>query len=88
MKDLLADLRYEFRRHKNLADRALATLDDQEFACRPAAQPWHAWHVGKVGVLAFSVSSCGRCHESSDMNSVFKHSPRPGCENVPSRRAV
>lgn len=36
MEDLLADLRYELRRHKNLADRALATLDDEEFVRRPA----------------------------------------------------
>jgi hypothetical protein len=37
MEDLLADLRYEFRRLKDLADRAMARLDDQEFFRRPAA---------------------------------------------------
>ena len=45
MEDLLADLRYEFRRHKDLADRALATLDDQEFVRRPAD------HVNSVAVI-------------------------------------
>jgi hypothetical protein len=27
-------------------------------------------------------------YESSDMKSVFRHSPRPGWEKVPSRRAA
>jgi uncharacterized damage-inducible protein DinB len=36
MRDLLADLHHEFLRHKNLADRAMAQLDDQEFFRRPA----------------------------------------------------
>src|SRR5262249_49450361 len=35
MNDLLADLQYEFRRHKELADKALAQLDDQVFFHRP-----------------------------------------------------
>src|SRR6516225_7738289 len=37
MKDLLADLQYEFQRYKDLADRAMVHLDDQEFFRRPAA---------------------------------------------------
>ena len=36
MPDLLADLAREFRRHKGLADRALAQLDDRDFFRRPA----------------------------------------------------
>lgn len=32
---LLADLRHEFRRYKDLADRALASLDDERFFRRP-----------------------------------------------------
>lgn len=35
MIDLLADLRHEFQRHKNMADRALAQLEDREFFLRP-----------------------------------------------------
>jgi uncharacterized damage-inducible protein DinB len=35
MSDLLADLRHEFRRHKELAERALAALDDDQFTRRP-----------------------------------------------------
>jgi hypothetical protein len=35
MNDYLADLHHEFRRHKGLADRAMAQLDDQEFFRRP-----------------------------------------------------
>lgn len=38
MNDFLPDLLHEFRRHKNLADRAMVELDDQEFFKRPAAQ--------------------------------------------------
>jgi hypothetical protein len=45
MKDLLADLVYEFRRYKDLADRAMAHLDDQDFFRRPAD------HVNPVAVL-------------------------------------
>ena len=45
MESLLADLRYEFHRHKDLADRALATLDDQEFVRRPAD------HVNPVAII-------------------------------------
>jgi uncharacterized protein YndB with AHSA1/START domain len=36
MSDLLADLAREFRRHKDLADCALAQLDDDAFFRRPA----------------------------------------------------
>jgi uncharacterized damage-inducible protein DinB len=35
MDDFLADLRHEFRRHKVLAERAMAQLDDQDFFRRP-----------------------------------------------------
>ena len=35
MDELLADLRHEFRRHKALAERALAELDDRDFFRRP-----------------------------------------------------
>jgi hypothetical protein len=45
MGDLLADVRYEFRRSKDLADRAMAQLDDQEFFRRPAN------HVNPVAVI-------------------------------------
>ena len=38
MDDFLADLRHEFRRHKGLAERAMAQLDDQEFFRRPGEQ--------------------------------------------------
>jgi uncharacterized damage-inducible protein DinB len=45
MSDLLADLTHEFRRHKSLADRALAALDDQDFFRRPAE------HVNSVALI-------------------------------------
>src|SRR5262245_4995506 len=45
MADLLADLRHDFRRHKDLADRAMAHLDDQEFFRRPAD------HVNPVALI-------------------------------------
>jgi hypothetical protein len=35
MDDLLADLRHEFQRHQELAERAMAQLDDQGFFHRP-----------------------------------------------------
>jgi hypothetical protein len=35
MGDFLEDVRHEFRRHKSLADRAMATLDDDQFFRRP-----------------------------------------------------
>jgi uncharacterized damage-inducible protein DinB len=37
MSAFVDDLLHEFRRHKSLADRALAHLTDQEFLQRPAA---------------------------------------------------
>ena len=37
MTDFLADVRHEFQRHKGLADRALAQLDDADFFNRPGA---------------------------------------------------
>ena len=37
MDDLLANLRHEFQRYKDLADRAMVHLDEQEFFRRPAA---------------------------------------------------
>ncbi len=45
MDELLADLRHEFRRHKDLADRAMVHLDDQEFFQRPVA------HVNPVALI-------------------------------------
>jgi len=36
MDELLQDVLVEFRRHKSLADRAMASLDDDEFFRRPA----------------------------------------------------
>jgi uncharacterized damage-inducible protein DinB len=45
MANLLADLRHEFRRHKDLADRAMAHLDDQDLFRRPAA------HVNPVALI-------------------------------------
>jgi uncharacterized damage-inducible protein DinB len=45
MDDLLQDLLHEFRRHKDLADRALAQLDDAEFFRRPAT------HVNSVAII-------------------------------------
>ena len=38
MADFLADLRHEFERHKRLADRAMAQLEDREFFERPGPQ--------------------------------------------------
>jgi hypothetical protein len=35
MDDFLQDVRHEFRRHKGLADRAMAGLDDDQFFHRP-----------------------------------------------------
>ena len=35
MNDFLEDVRHEFRRHKGLADRAMAGLDDDQFFHRP-----------------------------------------------------
>jgi hypothetical protein len=35
MSDFLEDVRHEFRRHKGLADRAMAGLDDDQFFHRP-----------------------------------------------------
>ena len=37
MTTLIADLRHEFQRHKKLADRALAQLDDESFFHAPGA---------------------------------------------------
>ena len=45
MNDLLPSLTHEFRRHKNLAERAMVQLDDAEFARRPAA------HVNSVALI-------------------------------------
>ena len=36
MDAFLADLEYEFRRHKGMAERAIVPLNDQEFFRRPA----------------------------------------------------
>jgi hypothetical protein len=35
MDSLIADVRYEFQRHKKLADKALAALDDESFFRKP-----------------------------------------------------
>jgi uncharacterized damage-inducible protein DinB len=35
MSDFLADVKHEFVRHKNMADRAMAPLSDEEFSRRP-----------------------------------------------------
>src|SRR5262245_52913010 len=45
MENLLADLRHDFGRHKSLADRAMAELNDQDFFRRPAA------HVNPVALI-------------------------------------
>lgn len=45
MDDLLSDLLFEFRRHKSLADRAMAALGDREWFDRPAP------HVNPVAVI-------------------------------------
>src|SRR5262249_4409535 len=45
MGGLLDDVRYEFQRSKDLADRAMAQLDDGEFFRRPAD------HVNPVAVI-------------------------------------
>jgi uncharacterized damage-inducible protein DinB len=37
MSDLLAVLTHEFRRHKDLADRAIAPLSDEQFFVRPGS---------------------------------------------------
>ena len=36
MQEFLSDVQMEFRRHKNLADRAISALDDEAFFRRPA----------------------------------------------------
>jgi uncharacterized damage-inducible protein DinB len=45
MSSIIADIMVEFRRHKHLADRAMAQLDDADFARRPAEQ------VNPVGLI-------------------------------------
>jgi uncharacterized damage-inducible protein DinB len=45
MDNLLTDIRHEFRRYKNLADRAMAQLNDEEFSRRPAD------HVNPVALI-------------------------------------
>jgi hypothetical protein len=45
MEKLLNNLRFEFQRSKDLADRAMAQLDDEQFFRRPAA------HVNPVAVI-------------------------------------
>ena len=35
MDSLIADVRYDFQRHKKLADKALAALDDESFFRKP-----------------------------------------------------
>ncbi|HEX3358913.1 MAG TPA: DinB family protein [Tepidisphaeraceae bacterium] len=38
MNDLLSDFQHEFRRHRQLAEKAMAQLDDEAFFHRPAQQ--------------------------------------------------
>ncbi len=38
MTDFLGNIAHEIRRHKSLADRAIAPLDDEQFFARPAEQ--------------------------------------------------
>jgi len=38
MEGLISDIAHEFRRHKNLADRAMSALNDEAFFRRPAEQ--------------------------------------------------
>jgi uncharacterized damage-inducible protein DinB len=45
MKELIADLRDEFSRHRRLAERAMAQLDDEEFFRRPQS------HVNSVALI-------------------------------------
>jgi hypothetical protein len=45
MDELLSDLLFEFRRHKGLADRAIAELADRQFFERPAE------HVNPVALI-------------------------------------
>ena len=45
MNDLLSDLLFEFHRHKELADKAIAQLDGEQFFQRPAP------HVNSVAII-------------------------------------
>ena len=48
MDALLLDVLFEFRRHKSLADRAMASLDDGDFFARPAP------HVNPIAVIVIA----------------------------------
>ncbi len=50
MSNLIEDVVREFRRHKSLADRAMAHLDDQDFVCRPQA------HVNPIALIVKHLS--------------------------------
>ena len=50
MDELLTDMRHEFRRRKDLADRAMVQLSDQEFFRRPAG------HVNPVALIVKHVA--------------------------------
>jgi hypothetical protein len=50
MDELLSDLLFEFRRHKGLADQAIAELADREFFERPAG------HVNPVALIVKHLS--------------------------------
>ena len=50
MNDSLPDILHEFKRHKGLADRAMAQLSDDEFVCRPAS------HVNSVAIIVKHLS--------------------------------
>jgi len=45
MDDFLQDVLHEFRRHRSLAERAMAQLSDEEFFRQPAA------HVNSVAII-------------------------------------
>lgn len=45
MDELLTDVQFEFRRHKSMADRAMASLEDADFFARPAP------HVNPIAVI-------------------------------------
>jgi uncharacterized damage-inducible protein DinB len=50
MPQLIEDAVHEFRRHKSLADRAMAHLEDQDFFRRPAA------HVNPIALIVKHLS--------------------------------
>jgi uncharacterized damage-inducible protein DinB len=47
MNHFLADVRHDFQRHKNLADRAMSCLSNEEFVRRPAPHVNSVAHIVK-----------------------------------------